>query len=199
MFEGSRNLLCFLLHPLWAGLFGAIGYDIRCGGQSGTADGIDACDTHAARLPAVLEWRACCGTFNRVFKAHRDKPSHQTRRPSKVGAVPQSEPLTISRFQGQTEVHEGEVFAGAQALGGFPHASQEFGGRRGIQSWANPHVHSMGSVFWIYIPLAASTLDGPSRTATLAWPRMEHNGINRDQFCLCNWKSLRRPQRFLQS
>ena len=28
----------------------------------------------------------------------------------------QGEPLTISRFQGQTAVHEGEVFAGAQAL-----------------------------------------------------------------------------------
>src|SRR6516225_455961 len=62
---------------------------------------------------------------------------------------------------------------GGQSLGVFPHASQEFRGRRGTRSWADQHVHSVGSVLWIYLPLAASTLDGASRTETVASPSVE--------------------------
>lgn len=53
--------------------------------------------------------------------------------------------------------------------GPFPHTSQEFGSRCRIQSWADQHFHSVGSVLRIHIPLAASSLDGASRTATVGW------------------------------
>jgi hypothetical protein len=43
-------------------------------------------------------------------------PSHQVIRPSAVKQFLQSEPLAISRTKGRTEVHEGEVFVGAQGV-----------------------------------------------------------------------------------
>src|ERR1700746_2041531 len=49
-----------------------------------------------------------------------------------------------------------------QSLGTFPCPSEEFGGRRGIQSWTDDNVHEMGSVRRIHIPTSASPLERPS-------------------------------------
>lgn len=59
-----------------------------------------------------------------LFAEHSTEFSRRTgiAQVTKLAVLPrvelflQSEPLTISGFQGQTAVHEGEVFAGAQAL-----------------------------------------------------------------------------------
>jgi hypothetical protein len=48
-----------------------------------------------------------------------------------------------------------------QSPGAFPCPSEEFGGRRGIQSWTDQNVHEVGSVRRIHIPTAASPLEGP--------------------------------------
>jgi len=54
-----------------------------------------------------------------------------------------------------------------QSLGAFPCPSEEFGGRRGIQSWTDQNVHEVGSVRRIHIPTAASPLEGPSWIPTV--------------------------------
>lgn len=99
-----------------SGQFSPIGNGVDSGRQSRTTDSFDASDTHAYWLSTIRERDTFRGTLNGIVEALRDRPSHQVIRPSAVKLFLQSEPLAISRTKGRTEVHEGEVFVGAQGV-----------------------------------------------------------------------------------
>src|ERR1700756_1658504 len=52
-----------------------------------------------------------------------------------------------------------------ESLGRIVSCAQELGDRWRVQSWADKDFHSMGGLSGVYIPLAPSSLERPSR-----WP-----------------------------
>src|ERR1700741_1791188 len=62
---------------------GSVG-SARC--ESGPTYSFDPSGAHACRLPAVREWHALRGTFDRVFESLRSPPSHEVGCTSTIGA-----------------------------------------------------------------------------------------------------------------